>query len=371
MPSSRSRLQLGIDDLADFVRGAAFMGAGGGGDPYIGHLMLRQQLEAGQGLRIVSPTELVDNAFVAPVGCMGAPMVMTEKLPSIDALELALRTLEGHMGRKADAIIPLEIGGINATVPLVLAARLGLPVVDGDGMGRAFPEIQMVTFGVYGCPISPVVVTNERGDVVTVQSRDNKQGEDLARSVVTRMGGMAHIGLYPMSGADVRRTCVPDTLTLALAIGRSIGTAQSQGGDPFASLFEMLDGCRPARDHGVLFDGKVVDVRRETRGGFNIGMVALRSSEDGAGEFEVHFQNENTVAYLDGRIVAVVPDLIVFLDRETAEPITAERVKYGQRVRVMGITVPDRMTTHEALGVFGPRSFSIDVDYRPFREFLP
>ena len=262
----------------------------------------------------------------------------------------------------------MEIGGINATVPLVLAARRGLPVVNGDGMGRAFPEIQMVTFGVYGCPISPVVVTNEADDIVIVQSRDNKQGEDLARSVVTQMGGMAQISLYPMSGADVRRTCVPDTLTLALDIGRSIGGAQASGQDPFTSLFETLNRCEPPRDYRVLFDGKVVDVRRETRGGFNIGVVSLHGLNGANGRFEVHFQNENTVAYRNDRIVAVVPDIISILDRDTAEPITAEQVRYGQRVKVLGVTVPERMTTAAALAVFGPEAFNIDVAYRPLSQ---
>ena len=199
------------------------LGGGGGGDPYIGYLMLQQLFAEGRELSIVAPTSLEDDDLVASVACMGAPTVMTEKLPSIDALALALRRLEALVGREVSAIIPLEIGGINATVPLVLASHLGLPIVDADGMGRAFPEIQMVTFGVYGCPISPVVVTNERNDIVIVQSDDNKQGEDLARSVVTRMGGMAQIALYPMSGSEAKRTCVPETLGLALTIGRSIG----------------------------------------------------------------------------------------------------------------------------------------------------
>ena len=345
------------------------LGGGGGGDPYIGYLMLQQLFAEGRELSIVAPTSLEDDDLVASVACMGAPTVMTEKLPSIDALALALRRLEALVGREVSAIIPLEIGGINATVPLVLASHLGLPIVDADGMGRAFPEIQMVTFGVYGCPISPVVVTNERNDIVIVQSDDNKQGEDLARSVVTRMGGMAQIALYPMSGSEAKRTCVPETLGLALTIGRSIGGAGAAGHDPFASLFAELETSQPERKCGILYDGKVVDVLRETRGGFNVGTVRLRRLNGDGSEFEVHYQNENTVAYRDGKVVAVVPDIIAILDRETAEPVTAERVKYGQRVKVVGLTVPGVMTTPEALATFGPSAFSIDVAYRPFPEF--
>ncbi len=76
-------------------------------------------------------------------------------------------------------------------------------------------------------------------------------------------------------------------------------------------------------------------------------------------ELEIAFQNENLVARRDGRLVAVVPDLICVLDAETAEPITTERLRYGQRVRVIGVSTPDLMRTPEALAVFGPSCFGL------------
>ena len=38
-----------------------------------------------------------------------------------------------------------EIGGGNGLEPLAIGARMGLPVVDADFMGRAFPELQVPT----------------------------------------------------------------------------------------------------------------------------------------------------------------------------------------------------------------------------------
>ena len=37
-----------------------------------------------------------------------------------------------------------EVGGMNSIEPLLVGARLGLPVIDADGMGRAFPELQVL-----------------------------------------------------------------------------------------------------------------------------------------------------------------------------------------------------------------------------------
>ena len=54
------------------------------------------------------------------------------------------------------------------------------------------------------------------------------------------------------------------------------------------------------------------------------------------------------------------PDLIAILDAESAEPLTAEMLAYGQRVRVIGYSAAPIMRRPECLKVFGPRQFGID-----------
>ena len=51
-------------------------------------------------------------------------------------------TLEGH-DTTIKGVLCAEIGGENSTEPLIVGAELGLPVVDMDFMGRAFPELQV------------------------------------------------------------------------------------------------------------------------------------------------------------------------------------------------------------------------------------
>src|SRR3546814_5983598 len=67
-----------------------------------------------------------------------------------------------------------------------------------------------------------------------------------------------------------------------------------------------------------LFDGKIVDLERETRGGFAVGRAVI-DAFGGPGRMEVEFQNENLVAREDGRIRALVPDLITIMDRRSEE----------------------------------------------------
>ena len=63
---------------------------------------------------------------------------------------------------------------------------------------------------------------------------------------------------------------------------------------------------------------------------------------------EIQIQNENLIARVDGKVRAIVPDLICIMDSETAEPITTEYLRYGQRVMVVAVAVPPIMRTPEA-----------------------
>jgi DUF917 family protein len=361
--------QLTEEHLVDLARGAAVLGTGGGGDPYVGRLLVRQAIRECGPVTVLDPTEVADDALVIPTAQMGAPTVVFEKLPTGEEPITALRALETRLGRRATATMPIECGGINSMIPLVVGARTGLPVVDADGMGRAFPELQMETFGVYGVPGSPMAVAGESGETAVIDTgADNRRMEWLARGVTVRLGGVAHIAEYAMSGADVRRTAVPRTLTLALGVGRAIREAREANRDPVAGLTEFLAGTL-YRHLRVLFRGKVSDVQRRTEEGFARGRAAVLSF-DGASKLELVFQNENLLAVVDGETRCVVPDLICVLDSEQGEPITTETLRYGQRVVVVGISTPDLMRTPAALSVFGPSAFGIEGDFHPVEELV-
>jgi DUF917 family protein len=359
--------QLDRQDLMDLAVGAAFLGTGGGGDPYIGRLMVQAAMDEGKTVVILDPSEVPDDALVIPTAMMGAPTVLVEKIPSGDEAVASLRKLEAYLGRKAFATMPIECGGINSTIPLLVGALTGLPVVDADGMGRAFPELQMETFSVLGVRGSPMVVTNEYGDSAIIEARDDKFMEWLSRGVAIRMGGAAYIAEYSMSGADVKRTAVPNTISLGIRIGRCLREAKKRHKNPIEALLGMLPETLYSYGR-VIWRGKVIDVKRETKMGWALGFAKIEGIEEWKGVMEIQIQNENLIARVDGRVRAIVPDLICIMDAETAEPITTEYLRYGQRVVVVSVAVPPIMRTPEALEVFGPKGFRIDEPYTPIEQ---
>jgi DUF917 family protein len=212
-----------------------------------------------------------------------------------------------------------------------------------------------------------VVLVDDHGDSVVIETSDNRRAEHLARSTVVAMGGGAHVALYPMSGRQMKANAVRNTLTLALDIGRAIAAARRALGDPFDDLQRRFEAAADSRVFRVLFHGKITDLVRDARPGFSAGTVILSGLGRDGGRLDVMFQNENIAARRDGALVAMVPDLICILDSETAEPVTNEALRYGQRVKVVALSVPPIMRTPAALATFGPAAFGLSEPYRPLQ----
>lgn len=337
------------------MTGAAFLGTGGGGDPYIGGLMLKKAIERRGPVEVIRSIK-GSNAHIVGSAMMGAPIVMIEKVPSGDEAHKALKMYSELTGRKVEYITPLEIGGVNSTIPLIVASTLGLPVLDGDGMGRAFPELQMTTFYFYGVDPSPVVVLDERGNVSVVEGIDGVWAEKIARVITLRYGGAAYISLYGTTLDMYNKTAVLNTLSLALNIGELLNQSKFN---------EVLDYLK-AR---ILFKGKVVDVIRRIEKGFSRGFVIIEGMEEYSNRsLKIDFQNEFLVATLKNNVLVTVPDLITVLDVFTFKPITTDRIKYGQKVLVVGIPAHERLRTKEALKYIGPRAFGYSIDYNPIEK---
>ena len=357
-----------IEDLPALAFGAALLGTGGGGDPYLGRLAAQREIERSGAPRLIQVTDLADDALVVPVAMGGAPAVGLEKLISERFAETPVRRLEAYLGRTVDAVVPLEIGGVNSLIPILVASRLGIPVVDGDSMGRAFPTLDNTTFNIFGLCASPVVVTNEHGDVVVVHVRDNHRAELLSRAAINELGGSTCSTLYPLSGADAKRTLIPKTLSLALSIGTAIMKAKETGAAVLESLRAALHAFDANIQMRMLFEGTVIDVVRTIAGGFNTGQAELRGVDAWQGKAELIFQNEYLRMSRNGRLVAIVPDLICCVDSETWDPATCETLRYGQRLKVIGVSCAPIMRTSAGLRACGPAAFNFKDTYTPFEE---
>ena len=351
-------------DLDAIEIGAAILGTGGGGNPYIGKLRCREQLKMGRKIPVIPLAELPDDALVVSLGGIGAPVVGVEKIEEGEECLRALRAIERELGVKVDALISAEIGGANSMEPMLTAAQAGLPVVDGDGMGRAFPEMQMCTWSIYGHREAPGAMADEKGNIVIIRDTPNDVWlERIARSVVVSMGAAAGLATQPMKGDFVKRAAVPGTITQALNLGRAVLQAHKTNADPVQTVINQERGK-------LLMTAKIVDLQRHLKGGFAIGHLAL----EGFGNFQgdsgrIDLQNEFLVFRRNEMVEVCTPDLIVVLDSDTGLPITTEMLRYGQRIAVLGLPAHSLMRSAEALKVVGPAAFGYDdITFAPMED---
>ena len=355
------------DDIADLCTGSVFLATGGGGDPYVSQILVQEALKKYGPVELTPVSAIPDDALVVAIGEVGAPTVSLEQLPTGTECLDVIDRFEAWVGRKVTHIVSFEVGGANSVIPFITSAARKIPLIDGDGMGRALPEAQMMTFAIEGVRPGPAVAVDYSGGCVYFDTQDTLLYERQVRNIAMAMGGMVFTAEHPMTAEEARRAIVPGTISFALELGRTLnanfGNAR-QVEAPIRALFERSD-------YGILkhlYTGKIVDIQRKIMGGFDVGEAVIESVGGDRGSMHLSIKNEFLVATVDDQVVASVPDLITMVDHETSSPINSERVHYGQRVTVFGIGCPPHYRSARALQVVAPRAFGFDFDFVPIED---
>ncbi|XP_059156929.1 uncharacterized protein LOC131941616 [Physella acuta] len=402
-------------DIECIVVGSGIYGCGGGGNPHLGRLRAIKCIQDGGKMRVVTPERLLKDAdpdkdIVITSAFIGAPLIMYEQGVSSFETQAAMECLhdlyeiggfkdgelqnlggvdietnpagvkfiknyrptgERSTGCRLLATVSAEIGGMNAIEPFLIAAKSNIPILDGDGMSRAFPEVQMFMpymFGEYPYPAAIVGSGNHRERTALLFAPGGKLLENFLRDVSIENGCSAGLAL-PLKKEVVLTKTPLHTVSSAWRLGDRILRAR-------LNKESVIDAIVQQEDALHVMTGKILDVQRETSGGFNKGFLVVEGVEQWLGrELLIEFQNENLVIIplvqgRRGECVGSVPDLICVVDADNAEPITTEEVKYGQRVAVLLLPSHDLLRRPEALKWVGPQAFHYgdDVTFKPFRQ---
>jgi uncharacterized protein len=346
-------------DIECLAIGSWILGTGGGGSPYLGLLNMRRLYAEGHRVELMSPMDLADDDRVAIVSNMGAPLVGQERLADSRNIARAVRMQEEYSGVKFRAVMSLEVGGGNGIQPLMAAAHLGLPVVDADLMGRAYPEAQMTSVAVGNLRPYPCALYDPRGlESVVTQVPSWKWMERVSRKICVEMGSIASTCKAPRTGREIKEWGIHFTVSKAIGIGRRVREAQRRHEDPIAAILDEAEGKQ-------LFRGKVLDVARRATEGFLRGRCIIEGlDEDRGARLEIAFQNEWVVAWRNGAPSAMSPDLICVLDTVSGNAFGTETIRYGMRVTVLALPAPPVFLTPKGLEHVGPRAFGYDLDFR-------
>ncbi len=347
---------LTTDDIEALCLGATLLGTGGGGDPYIAKLVAHQALETYGPVKVIEAAELETDALVLTTAIIGAPTVILEKIPAGTEFVAGVQALSSYLGKEPAAIMAIEVGGLNTLLPIATAAEMGLPIVNADSMRRAFPQIEMTVFTLAGLPAGSLAVADEKGNQCVFETTTNQVAETLARAAVIQLGLANSISCYPLTAGQIAEHGITGSLTYCTELGRML-QAVKDGHEGAWDRFISESGSHQ------FFTGKVVDLDRRTTDGFARSTVILEDLEGSSATMRSEVQNENLVAFLDGKPAITTPNLICLLDCETFDPITTEALAYGNRVIVIGMPCAPQWHREGMLELVGPKAFGYDIDF--------
>jgi hypothetical protein len=301
-------------------------------------------------LPVLAVSELPPEWYVTPVGLVGSVTVFEEKPGSGQEFARVVDTIQRHVGVPVSALIGFEAAGVNALLAALAAATCGLPLVDADGMGRAFPELQQTTFVLHGQRITPVVLADDKETVLVIDGVDGPGAERLTREAVVTVGGWGFIALGALRADALARSAIRRTISRALDLGRRLRRGER------AELLRAYGGRS-------IMAGKVVEVERTTGARFGRGSAVVEAVDGSARALRLEFQNENLLLLEDGEVRACVPDLICLLPLGGDRSMTTEQIRFGVEAEILTLPGAAQWRTRHGLGLAGPRAFGYDIEY--------
>jgi hypothetical protein len=271
------------------------------------------------------------------------------------------------LGRPIDAFVAFESGGLNTPVVLSLGARAGIPVIDGDALGRSAPETNMTSFIGHGIAIPPMPLIDHFGNVVVVsEAAAPTYPDEVGRFVVSKGGHMGANTHYPMTGAQLKQAVIPHTITQALALGRVVEAARRDGADPIAVVSEHLGAW-------YQFHGRVITLREEEHLGFYYTTVTVEGRDKDAGkQAELVIKNETMLYRLDGETICIFPDMVLMLEPGTGRGIMSVELRENLDLVLLVLPCHPRLqaaaTSDVGRVAMGPARFGQpDLTYQPLR----
>jgi len=357
--------------LEDILVGCAVFGCGGGGKLSEGLAKITEDLGAGLRFSLLPVAALGDDEWVASPYGIGslAPLSVADRarfaglpLAKEDNVEAAFRRLSGFLHRPFVAAVAGELGPWSTAAALSTAARLGIPLLDADRVGRATPEATQDSVLVAGLSNLPLAAVSTFGDSLILERVGaDSRVEDLLRALSVASAGDLGVTDAALSGRAIRRAgaLVLGTISNARALGQAVRQAAAVGADPVAALLAAGSGHR-------LFQGTVLECPWRDEAGFLVGEVVIAGHGPyAASHYRVRFKNENIVSWKDDVVSVLPPDLISVVDSATAIAIANPEFEIGQSVTVLGFSAPALWRTPAGLRVFGPAHFGLSEAYRP------
>lgn len=318
-------MKLKEKDILAILEGASFLAGGGGGACKDAHILLeafkekypKEPIE----IDLISIEEMEDEKKTAGIAVMGAPTGGT----NLDITPCIVNAFEKLKSYEKEVTIsytlPLELGGFNTFVPILISLIEKIPMIDADCCGRAVPGLDTTLAYINGCTTGPIVMADTDNDTVILDIQDNHDAEkleQLALPIVEQFHQNAGIAGWMYTKKDMHGNIPEKTISLCLHIGRIIMEKEED-------IFHALQTQIGIKSRCIANKFQIKDFHSEQSGGWDIGTIELSDDKE---VYFVAFTNENLALFksVEGKkqIVATVPDIITLYDTNEHKVLTNE-----------------------------------------------
>lgn len=309
---------------------------------------------------LVRPEAVAPRTRCAALCVVGSGPAVADLPPSGDEFALAVRELELLCQHRFGAVYPLAAATVSALVPVVAASQLDVPLLDTDGMGRAFPLVHHTAMQLAGLAPAPLVLRGPTGESVSVQLSVPSRMDTILRSNVDTLGGWAALAAYPAEAGALRGAALTGNVSRLLNVGRLL--LESLDPDVLVARLAAVTGCRRVGR------GRIVELEHLSRPS-DVTIPAHPTSVviDEAGEqrrlLRLELRSEIVAVFADGTLTAAAPDLICLFDVLRGELSSLDSLEPGDLVDVLVMPADAVWYSSAGLAMVGPGAHGITLDH--------
>ncbi len=350
-------------DFEALLLGAAIYATGGGGDIEEGMKLVKEAfLDKSKVLEIKDFEELDQEKFVATpydVGTIAPSATLRKPLKIANTILRAVERFKELLGIELVAFMPVELGGGNTAVALYASGIAGIPVADGDRVGRAAPEIHQDTAFLFNKSTLPAYAVTPTGDeVLIVGYADVDDYEAMLRHLAVLSGKFVTVIDTPLKVSEAKDIAIRGSLTRCYELGKLVLDMKSRNAIKIDRIAEAMNGW-------VVFHGIIKEWRWRNEGGFLVGEMIIEGIEEYKNRvLRSWIKNEHIMVWIDNEPLVMPPDLFTLVLRD-GTPLLNSKAREGIEVYGIAAPAPNVWRSERGLELFGPKHFGFNYEYVP------
>lgn len=334
--------------ILNVMRGATLLASGGGGSLKDGLIMLAAYKKAHPDneikVAVCTADEMSADGNAVVVAVMGAPSggANQDITPCVLNAYDEITNIATAQGANIKYTLPIEMGGFNTFVPMLISMTNETPIIDADACGRAVPSLDTALSHINGCKTSPVAladIKNDRAVITTDDPYDAALVQKMASPIVEIFEQNAGIAGWMLQRPEIKN-CIPNgTLTTAYNIG-SVLEEVSAAKD--ADIFYLIKAAGFCEAETLMDNANIYDFQTGLKNGWDVGGYYVGYDiSDRTGMYHILFSNESLLIYRvfaggEERLIMTAPDIIALYDSTSYQPLTNEDLQLYQEAGRLG-----------------------------------